>query len=663
MFSIDGLISGLNTSQIIDSLVALQENQVQRLNVKKAKITQQQTAFKSIEARLTTLRSTMSRLNRSTSNVFQSRQASSSDESMVTAAASSSAQTGIYSISVNSLAKAHQIASTGFASSSTAITHGEFIIQVGEQEAQTITIDDTNDTVNGLLNSINSQLQDVKATTILDQASGTYRLMLTSKNTGTDNEITITNNLAAASGNAVRPDFSGQAVQEAANASVSIGSGPGAITAEYQSNRVDGLLDGVTLNLSAADPAKTITISVEQNNDSIVDAVKSFVDEFNAIVGLIADQTKYVAETQQGGPLLGNRSAIEIQNRLRGFVADTIPGLSSQLNRMSRIGVDFTDQGTLTFDAAQLTKALNGELPGVSITEVNRLFGMTATTSNSNVEFLLGSSRTKATSQPIQVDITQAAEQARATATNTLSSSTVIDSSNNQLEISVDGSAPVTLSLASGTYTQQELADHLQSVINSSPELGNRRVAVEVNNDQISIQSESYGTASKIEELGGSALAALGFSGDESAEGKDVVGRFLVNGEIETAVGRGRVLSGESSNATTADLQVRISLRPDQVLAGNEAELSISRGVTSRIDEYIGNILDPSKGTLNTLDEGFNSQIESFDASIARVRAIAEAKRDSLIIQFAALERSLADMQATSGFLGQQLSSLSGAKR
>ena len=44
MFSIDGLVSGLDTSSIIEGLVSLQASQVDRLNGRKDEILVQQTA-------------------------------------------------------------------------------------------------------------------------------------------------------------------------------------------------------------------------------------------------------------------------------------------------------------------------------------------------------------------------------------------------------------------------------------------------------------------------------------------------------------------------------------------------------------------------------------------------------------------------------------------
>ncbi len=658
MFSIDGLFSGLDTASIIDGLVSIQQSQIDRLTSRKIQIVQKQSTVQSIEARLFSIRSAMGRLNRSADTVFDSRKVTSSDEAIVTAAASSSALPGSATLRVNALAAAHQIGSQSLNSSEVDLSTGNYTIQVGNRAAETIVLDETNNTPTGLVNAINSQSDDVTASLVNDQANGTYRILLTSKYSGTSNQISVSTQTN--DDGYLVPDFSGTAVQEAANAVVQLGSGPGALTFEYSTNRVDGLIPGVTLNLNSANPSKEITVSIQQDNSVAAEAIKDFVDEYNGLMSYIDQQSRYIAETNTAGPLTGNRSVSELQNRLRSYVVEGVPGLSSDLRRMSQIGVDITTTGSLTFNQAKFEKAMNGEIPGVSVTDVRKLFSLSGSSSQGGVEFLLGSSRTKASTTPYEVDITQAAEQAVLAGNSSVAASTVIDSSNNQLTIEIDGKSSGTLTLASGTYTREQLAAEVQAKINAASELQGKTVIVSAVGDRLQIKSDTWGLDSKIGNIGGSAAASLGFESTQSATGRDVVGRFIVNGEIETAVGRGRVLTGDSGNANTADLQIRVTLTPGQISSGVEAELTVTRGVTARIDEYLGNFLDPVKGGMKILTDSYEQQIESFDESIKRVTEITNTKRDQLIRQFAALEQSLGQLQTTQSFLGAQLASLPG---
>lgn len=658
MFSIDGLVSGLDTTSIIDGLVSIQKSQIERLNGRKNEILTEQTAFRGIEARVLSLRSTMSKLNRTSSSVFEKTLGTSNDESILTVTTGDSAIEGSYIVRVNSLARAHQLGSQGFDESSSSINQGTISFQVGDRTATTITVDDTNNTVGGLVEAINNQSDDVSASIVFDQANQANRILLTSKHTGAANEITITNNLDTTSGSSVKPDFSGQAVQEASNAAIQLGSGAGAIVAEYETNTVDGLIENVTLDLHSADTNKDIVINVSRDTEVAADAIQSFVDEYNSLISYIDEQTQYNPETNTASPLLGNRSVSGIKNRLGALVTEAVPGLDSTLNRFSQIGIDIDTKGKLTVNSSELNRVLNGEVEGVDSKDIHRLFGLSGESTHSNVQFLLGSSRTLSSTSAYEVDILQAAERGAATATNSLAASIVIDGSNNEFQISVDGLTSDTLSIAEGTYTQEELAAHLESRINSSTSLSGGAVSVEVDGGSLQITSDRYGLSSEISGLSGTAIATLGFTGSESGQGKDVAGSFIVDGVVETATGSGRVLIGDSDNENTADLQVRVTMDPSQVGTGVEAELSVSRGISSRLDKYFSDILDPDAGIMKTANDDFDLRVESLESSIARVNEVSDAKTAFLIQQFTALERSLSDLQSTSSFITSQLASL-----
>jgi len=655
MATIDGLISGLDTAKIIEGLVALQGQQVNRLTARKTDIEIQQLAFRGIESRLFSLKSKMGQLNRTTGNSFSGRAVTSSHENIITATASSRAAEGSYNLRVTSRATAHQIGSAGFTNSSAEITQGTFSLQVGNRPATEITIDGTNDTVRGLANAINSKSSDVSASIVRDQASGTDRLLLTSKYTGVDNAISITNNLAASSGSAVQPDFSGIDVQPAANATIQLGSGPGAIIAEYSTNRVEGLIEGVTLNLNSVNLEQDVTINVSRNNSAATTAVQEFVDEYNSLMNFINEQTKFNTQTNEASPLLGNRSVSALKNELGSMMTSTVAGLGSGLNRFSQIGITIDNRGLLNFDSDKLNSVLNGGVVGVNPDDVPKLFGLSGNSTNAGIEFLIGSNKTKNSTSAIQVDITQAAQRATVSALNSLAGSIIIDGSNKEFQLKVDGRESGVLQLREGTYTQEQLAAELQSIINAAPALGNRNLSVAVDGGKLRFTTDAYGSSASVTGFSGSALADLGLVGTETGVGVDVAGSFIVNGKTEIATGNGRVLIGDANNENTADLQLRVTLDPSQVVAGIEGEVAISRGLTSRLDQYLSRFLDTTTGSLGTINQGFDSRIESIEASIARVNAISQSKTDYLIQQFAALERILGELQSTSSFVTAQL--------
>lgn len=657
-FTIDGIVSGFDTASIIESLLGFQETQIATYNTRKAEITTQQSAFKGIEAQLLTFQNTLSRLNRVSGSVFDVQQSVSSDEDILTAAASGNAANGTYNLTVNQLATAHQVGSQGFDATDAQIATGEITLQVGDNASTTITIDENNRTVAGLASAINEQSDDVAASVIYDQGSDSYRLLLASSETGVENQISISSDFDTGSG--TEPDFSGDAIQEATDALVTIGSGPGAITASYSSNQVEDLIENVSINLASADPDKVVTIQVSSDNTSAKEAIGDFVNEFNSIMEFIDNQTLFIPDTNQASPLLGNRSVNEIRDELRQLAINTVPGLSTGANRLASIGVDINTQGRLQIDSGKLDSAFNGEIEGLEPNDIRNLFGLNGSSNNVGIEFVAGGLYTETFDIPYEVNITQAAESASITASSAVAASTVIDSSNNEFQITLDGKVSETLTLQEGTYTAEELATQLQSAINNSSELGSGGVEVAVESGgELSITSNSVGAKSKLSSVSGAASSALGFSGTESDIGQNVAGEFIIDGVVEEASGNGNVLTGLSGNEFSADLQVRVSLTSSQITEGSEGEIQVTRGVSGQLSQLLNKYLDTENGTLKGIDDAFEQRIQDIDDSIVDVEEITESRREYLIAEFTALETIINELRTTGDFLTQQLSTIS----
>lgn len=668
--SIDGINSGLDTESIVKGLLEIQQAQIDRLSLKKQGALNKQAIFQSLEAQVTTFRSAATRLARPQNNVFEARSVSVSDETALVATANGDASAGVYQLTVESLAQAHQVASQGFTDADAQITQGTFTIRQGSRPAVDLTIDSTNDTLQGLADAINLAETGISASIVQDgSSSGTpARLLLSSSRTGEANAISVTNNLAATSGGATNPtlDF-GNPVQAATNAEIRLGSGAGALTIETAENKMEDVISGVTLDLLEADPGKTITVRVEQNTEAATGAVQDFVDAYNTLVEFTAAQSRFESESGAAGPLLGDRSLIQIETELQNALQTIVPGVNTRANRLSTIGITIGDTGKLSFNASKLQDALNGQTDGVLPSDVRRLFALDGTSSNSGIQFVLGSTRTLESSDPVEVNITQAAERASITGSSQIpslvSGSTTIDSSNNALTLTVDN-AELTITLADGTYTDAELSAELESVINAHPDTNGRTVSVGLEDhgvlgNSLTVTSNIYGGSSQVTINSGTAMTALGFTGTENDQGVDVEGNYVVNGVVEEATGRGRLLAGNIDNENTADLQVRVTLTASQVVAGVEGEITVTRGFGSRLDQVVGDMIDSETGVFKSINDKYTTESDNIQASIDRQTSLFEQQEQDLVSQFIALETALSELESTSSFLTQQFASLS----
>jgi flagellar hook-associated protein 2 len=763
--TISGLASGINTDQVIEGLLAAHTRRIDLLKSQQARVVEQQATFKSIEAKLLVLQGSATSLGRTFNGAFDTKVATSSNDDLLVAAASSSAVPGSYTLRVNQLAQTAQLASQGYDNEDSAITQGTFQIRVGTGKTTTVTIDGTNNSLRGLADAINAAGADVAASIIhdgTDSRTQPYRLLLTAKTGGAANTIQITNSLGADAGGAFKPNLAtthvGQAmtgavfagtsvassnagaggytgtsnttysftvtnggtvgtdngitlsytdksgahtgtitvnaadvdvfktvaegiqvklaagtlvngdtftvdgfvpnVQQAQSAVVQLGSGAGALTVESESNLLSNVIAGVTLDLRGADPSKVVTVAVTNDTESAKEAVTGFVDAFNELMEFIEDKSTFDTETNIAGLLLGDRNAFSVQEDVRRVVTGAVANLNPLMNRLAALGITVNDSGKLEVNEGRLDDVLQGEVQGVALNDVRRLFALDGQSTSSGVRFVTGSTRTLASTTPYQVDLTQVAERAGITAGSALAASTVIDGTNNTLTVTLDGIASGTITLANGTYSRLALAQELEAQINADSKFGGRRVSVTLDADRLKITSASYGFASEVTLGAGTAWTALGFAGTETDRGQDVVGKFIVDGKDEPAVGTGQFLVGNSGNANTADMQVRVTLAASQIVAGPEASITVTRGVAAQLDQVLHGLLDPVSGRMKSMNDGYQASIDDFDERIGMQQTRMQEQQESLVRRFVAMERTIGELRNLGSYLTTQLASI-----
>jgi flagellar hook-associated protein 2 len=351
-----------------------------------------------------------------------------------------------------------------------------------------------------------------------------------------------------------------------------------------------------------------------------------------------------------------------IKQKLFSTILDVVPGVSSSANRLSAIGVTISDSGRLQLNSSKLQSILDGETEGVTATDVKRLFALGGTSDNPGVSFVAGTAKTKSSATPVQVNITQAAEQAALTAGIALNESVVIGDTNNALTLKING-AEATVTLASGTYSRQGLTDLLETTLNSTSNLAGRSVSAGLVGSSLRIHTDSYGGSSKIEILSGSALADLGLTAGATATGKDVQGTFRVNDQNETATGRGQILSGDTLNENTAGLQLRISLAASSILEETTAQVTVTRGVGSSLTKTLDGILSSTNGLAAITNTEFSARLSDLQASMERQQSVFDQQQQQLVKQFSALESAISTLQSTSNYVSSQLASLAGTSR
>lgn len=186
---VGGLASGLDTNSIIESLMEIKAQSLEVIEDKKARYQSNLSGISQLQSRVQTLYDLVEDMG--DSDELITRQSTSSNSSAVSISAGSSASIGSYQMNIYQLATQHKVASQGFTDQDTtpiASGTGTFDFSVGS-ESFSIDVDDTT-TLQDLADAINEETDSVSASIINDSSSSSpYRLVLTSSETGTDNEV------------------------------------------------------------------------------------------------------------------------------------------------------------------------------------------------------------------------------------------------------------------------------------------------------------------------------------------------------------------------------------------------------------------------------------------------------------------------------------------
>lgn len=376
---ISGLNSNLDTNDIISKLLSLQRAPIDVLEAKADIEAEKLLTFQDLQSRLLTFKSVITAINSeskflSTIGEFSNNSGSDNNQ-VVTIDTTSQAASGTFSLTINSLAKASKLISDGFSSTSAEVSSGTLEITVNGTTTS-ITINSTNNTVDGLRLAINNSGGDFQATFLDDgSSSNPIRLLISGTKTGSANSVSITSTQVLLGGG-VQDLFGFTETQAAQDASLTLDG----ISITKSTNTVTDVITGVTLNLKAAGSG---TITLSSDFDTIKENISALVDEYNELAVFLNEQQFFDSDTFSTGLLFGNFTIQNLQQSLRSTLSSTVAGITGTYGSLSQIGIRTQIDNTLLIDDSDLTEALSTDVSSVS-----SLFASQGTISDSNVTFI-----------------------------------------------------------------------------------------------------------------------------------------------------------------------------------------------------------------------------------------------------------------------------------
>jgi len=347
-----GMLSGLDVDGLVTSLMTIEKQPLQNLQVKQASFNSRLSAFGTLKSAVSTFQTAVKALS---GDALQALTASSSKSEVVGVSATKDggATPGSYAIEVKQLAQSDKLVSAGMATG--AKLSGAMSIQI---DGKSVPLTVTDATLAGLSSAINKANAGVTATILNDGTED--RLVITGNKTGAKNGLTITGtgDLAAFATGAGGMT----ATQKAQDAEMTIDG----IAVSKSSNTVTDAIKGVTLNLAQVNEGNPVNVTLTKDTAAVTKSITAFVDAYNALATAVNKQTAYNAATKTGAVLNGDSGARSILTNIRAEMGKAVTDATG-LKTLSDIGIAFQRDGTLKLEKpAKLETAIANNFEGVS---------------------------------------------------------------------------------------------------------------------------------------------------------------------------------------------------------------------------------------------------------------------------------------------------------
>ncbi|WP_241993094.1 flagellar filament capping protein FliD [Cryobacterium frigoriphilum] len=357
--AVDGLISGLDTTSLINQLMTLEAGPQTLL---KAKVTTSNTLTTALQALNTSVASLATLAAKSATADSLNIYAAKSSSSTVTTSAASTATSGSLDIVVDQLAQSQ----SGVTAAMTVASTTDYTLVANDGTQTSITAASTS--LDDVVAAINDADAGITATKI---ASGTnaagetqYRLQIVGDETGAESAFELHAGTGAmvdgGTSTNLLTDTGAAVIRTAQDASVTLWKGTSAEQAITSStNTFEDLLPGVAVTVSAVsnDP---VTVSVSRDDAAVSKIASGLVDSLNTLFALISTKSAVVNSTDSsgaavvsGGVFSGDSTVRDVKQLIMNAASYPVDGRSP-----SEIGISITKTGTLEYDADKFAAAM-----------------------------------------------------------------------------------------------------------------------------------------------------------------------------------------------------------------------------------------------------------------------------------------------------------------
>lgn len=146
------------------------------------------------------------------------------------------------------------------------------------------------------------------------------------------------------------------------------------------SNTISDVVNGVTLDLFNKSDEE-VNINISMNNNSVLEEIKLFVENYNNLVQKLDELTKYDEDTKIAG-IFNNISDIKYIKSSLNRILSTTRWIDNTNESIVKYGLSFNDSGLLVLDESKLQNALSSDIQKV----IDLFRGTKKTTNGKEIE-------------------------------------------------------------------------------------------------------------------------------------------------------------------------------------------------------------------------------------------------------------------------------------
>ncbi len=344
--TVDGMVSGLDTTSIIEAYVAVAGASTETLREQQSNLETRRSLLQSFNSLLEDIQTVVS--DYSDPSDLRMVTANSTDEEVLAVTAATGGQPGTFNIDVVSLAQSELEVSNGFDSQTDDVfTGGSMTISVaGANPATVIDIDaaNGNTSLSGLADYINDNIDGVQAYVLDDGAdAGNYHLVVTSEETGSSQTIEM--DATGITGAAL--SFTEQISAQDAELSIA------GLPVYSETNTFEDVIPGLTFEAKSEGSS---VVTVAPDTDGVLEAVQSFVDSYNQAMSFI-DSYSGLDVNDNASALAGESVLRSVQAALQSSMGGAYA--AGDLVGTSVMGFSTQQDGSIALDTDKFLAAIN----------------------------------------------------------------------------------------------------------------------------------------------------------------------------------------------------------------------------------------------------------------------------------------------------------------